>query len=249
MEIVSGNRTGAAYADELLPTPTTTPTSVPLASGSNQTVSVNGISLSFPKVSTAGSVTASVAPASATTTIPGCSAVPLVLQLSSTASFSGTVTIDIPISLLQAEGYSGPFNKLRLYHQGSSGTWTDITTSLTATDIYGATTSFSPFAVGRDTATPVARALKNASCQRKAKVTLRYRVSDPGCASATVSITIFKGHKRRVTITLRAQPTNQALSYRYTCKLAKGSYSWKVQATDAAGNASKASAARKLRVK
>jgi hypothetical protein len=64
-----------------------------------------------------------------------------------------------------------------------------------------------------------------------------------------VRIIIFKGHKRRATITLRAQPTNRALSHRYTCELAKGSYSWKVQATDAAGNAGKASTAKKLIVK
>jgi len=44
-------------------------------------------------------------------------------------------------------------------------------------------------------------------------------------------------------------PTNATRSYSFRVTLKKGSYTWTVKATDAAGNAGTASAAKKLVVK
>ncbi|MCX6363493.1 MAG: hypothetical protein NTW58_04875, partial [Actinobacteria bacterium] len=67
---------------------------------------------------------------------------------------------------------------------------------------------------------------------------LKFRVDDAvvSCGEATVKIQIKKGSRVVKTVSVGAQPTNAALTYRYEATLKKGAYTWRVLATDAAGN-------------
>ena len=82
-------------------------------------------------------------------------------------------------------------------------------------------------------------------------VTLKYRVTDAdvSCGAATVKIQIAKGGKVVTTISVGSQATNAALTYRYKATLKKGAYTWRVLATDAAGNKAVDMVAAKLTVK
>ena len=92
--------------------------------------------------------------------------------------------------------------------------------------------------VNIDTRKPLTKAVK-ASVRKGRKVTLKYRVTDavPGCGKAVLKLQIRKRTKVVKTIALGTKGTNAALSYRYTARLKKGTYTWRVLATDIAGNA------------
>ena len=74
---------------------------------------------------------------------------------------------------------------------------------------------------------------------RKGKpATLYYMVTDDQSAGATVTITIATpGGTVRKTLALGLQPTGEESRARFTCKLARGSYRFTVDARDLAGNA------------
>jgi hypothetical protein len=95
---------------------------------------------------------------------------------------------------------------------------------------------------------PAPKAPANATVKRGKTVKLRYRVKDSACPQVTVTIKIFKGAKKIKTLYLRVQLTGHDLSYAYKCKLAKGKYTWKVYASDLAGNAQTRVASRTLTV-
>jgi hypothetical protein len=82
-------------------------------------------------------------------------------------------------------------------------------------------------------------------------VTLKFRVDDAAvsCGAAAVKIQIKKGGRVVKTIAVGTKATNAALTYRYKATLKKGTYSWRVQAIDAAGNAAVQVLAAKLTVK
>jgi C1A family cysteine protease len=84
--------------------------------------------------------------------------------------------------------------------------------------------------------------------RRGKRVALKFRVGDtvPGCGSATVKIQIKKRRKVLKTISLGTKATNTALSYKYAARLPAGKYTWRVLATDAAGNAAARMTAAKL---
>ncbi len=69
-------------------------------------------------------------------------------------------------------------------------------------------------------------------------MTLKYRASDavPGCGRATLKLQIRLRTKVVKTVALGSRATNVPLSYRYTAKLKAGTYTWRVLATDLAGN-------------
>jgi hypothetical protein len=100
-----------------------------------------------------------------------------------------------------------------------------------------------------DTKKPVAKALANAAVKRGRRATLKYRVDDvsPTCA---VAIDIVDGRGKRVKkLNVKAAPTNVDTTIVFTCKLRKGAYTWKVRATDLAGNKQARVASRKLTVR
>jgi C1A family cysteine protease len=92
--------------------------------------------------------------------------------------------------------------------------------------------------VNIDTRKPLTKAVK-ASVRKGRKVTLKFRVTDamPGCGKAVLRLQIRKQTKVVKTIALGTKGTNAALGCRYTARLRKGTYTWRVLATDIAGNA------------
>ncbi len=104
--------------------------------------------------------------------------------------------------------------------------------------------------VNIDVAVPTTTA-QPAAVRAGKTVTLKYRVTDAdvSCGAATVKIQIAKGGKVVTTISVGSQATNAALTYRYKATLKKGAYTWRVLATDAAGNKAVDMVAAKLTVK
>jgi hypothetical protein len=95
--------------------------------------------------------------------------------------------------------------------------------------------------VGIDTRKPTTKAPYAASVVRYRTATLNYRVVDaaPNAGTATVTIRI-KNSASQLVKTLgpyKGKGVNKLLAATFTCKLAKGSYRFFVNATDAAGNA------------
>ena len=82
-------------------------------------------------------------------------------------------------------------------------------------------------------------------------VTLRFRVADAAvsCGKATVKIRIEKRGKIVRTLTVGSKATNAALAWRYKVTLKTGTYTWRVLATDVAGNTAVDRRAARLTVK
>ena len=91
--------------------------------------------------------------------------------------------------------------------------------------------------VNIDTAVPTTKA-QPAGVRTGQTVTLKFRVADAAisCGTALVRIQIRKGDRVVKTVSVGSKATNRALTYRYKAALKKGVYSWRVLATDAAGN-------------
>jgi hypothetical protein len=71
----------------------------------------------------------------------------------------------------------------------------------------------------------------------------------PGSERATIRLQIRKQTRVVKTIALRTRPANTALTYRYRARIARGTYTWRVLATDLAGNASMQMTAARLVVR
>ena len=101
--------------------------------------------------------------------------------------------------------------------------------------------------VNVDTAAPATTASK-AGVKKGAKVTLAYRVTDgtPGCGKAVLTLQILKDARVVTAVKLGTKATNVALKYTYRAKLKKGGYTWRVLATDIAGNAATKTKAARL---
>jgi cytochrome c len=120
-----------------------------------------------------------------------------------------------------------------------------------ASDVAGNAEAEKTFTVTVDTAKPVTSASAVSVVQNR-RATLKYRVADaaPNAGKATVVIKI-KTRSGRVVGTIKAgsKAVNTALSATFTCKLAKGTYTYYVYATDVAGNAQSKAGSAKLTVK
>jgi hypothetical protein len=99
-----------------------------------------------------------------------------------------------------------------------------------------------------DTGRPQPLALAKVAVKKGKKATLRFRVNDV-TPQATVVIQICKGAKVKKTLKVGQRATNSAQSYSWKCKLAKGTYVWKILATDLAGNTQAKPGSKKLVVK
>ncbi len=94
-------------------------------------------------------------------------------------------------------------------------------------------------AAAPDPSRPVTKALAAASVVRGHAVNLRYRVNDATGKYDVEKVVIrvrTKAGKLVKTITVGSKQPNTSLSYRYLCKLPRGSYRWYVYATDRWGN-------------
>jgi len=105
--------------------------------------------------------------------------------------------------------------------------------------------------VNIDTLKPTSQAAKDVTVRRSKTAKLGFKISDgvPSCGTAAVTITIKLKTRIVKTIKIAGVPANTLRSYSFKVTLKKGSYTWMVKATDAAGNVGKASAAKKLVVK
>lgn len=96
-----------------------------------------------------------------------------------------------------------------------------------------------------DTTKPVTRAYRNVSVLRGHSVTMRYRVNDL-TPKAAVTIRIYRSGVLKKTLSLGQRDTNAWRTHTWTCALARGTYVWKVLATDLAGNPQSAPAGSRL---
>jgi hypothetical protein len=92
-------------------------------------------------------------------------------------------------------------------------------------------------------------ALNNVTAKHGKKALLHFRVNDSGAASDTVTITIKHGAKTVKTILLKNVATNRTASCSFSVSFKKGSYTWSLRATGAAGTTSAWSATKRLTVK
>ena len=98
-------------------------------------------------------------------------------------------------------------------------------------------------------ALPTCMALNNVTAKHGKKALLHFRVNDSGAASDTVTITIKHGAKTVKTILLKNVATNRTASCSFSVSFKKGSYTWSLRATGAAGTTSAWSATKRLTVK
>jgi C1A family cysteine protease len=148
-----------------------------------------------------------------------------------------TPDTDYPIPLEDAEPYyssraTSAAGDSFVSADGSAGNWTDI-------GALGADVCLKAFAgaAAADPVRPVTRALA-ASVKRGRYVSLHYRVIDKpqnDCEKVTVKIRNRAGHVVK-TLALGTKAANVALTARYRCLLARGSYRFYVYATDRWGN-------------
>ena len=77
-----------------------------------------------------------------------------------------------------------------------------------------------------------------AGVRKGVRVTLKFRANDPvpGCGRAVMKLQIRKRAHVVTTIPLGTRRTNTALRYRYLAKLKAGTYTYRIAATDIAGN-------------
>ena len=100
-----------------------------------------------------------------------------------------------------------------------------------------------------DTQRPTPFATKAARVARGHTAELRYRVDDPRPGSPTASVTLVVRNARGAVVKraiVGGRAVNTALAYRFVCRLARGTYTYSVAATDAAGNRQTAPAANTL---
>ena len=117
-----------------------------------------------------------------------------------------------------------------------------------STDVAGNAEQAKTATVSYDLSKPVPAALASKSVKRLRTVKLPYKVSDLRCPQATVTIRLYKGAKLMKTLSAGLKTVGLSLKYSYKCKLAKGRYTWKVYATDLAGNTQAKPAVKKLTV-
>ena len=112
----------------------------------------------------------------------------------------------------------------------------DTAVTYRATDMVGNWSTQAAVHVRIDKVKPVTKALANATVKKGHTATLKYRVTDAPTPQVKVSVRIYKGTKKVKTLDLGLQSTGTNLTCSWHCTLAKGTYTWKVLATDLAGN-------------
>jgi len=104
-----------------------------------------------------------------------------------------------------------------------------------STDEAGNTSDVQTASVRIDRRGPVTRAVEPVRVRRGHRATLRFIVGDV-TPTADVVIKISKGGKLAKKLTLGSRPTGRVLAYVWACDLPRGHYTWRVLATDEAGN-------------
>jgi len=193
----------------------------------------------------AGSVYAFVFDVTPPVTVPtgipaGWSKSPVTVSLGATDDLSGVALTQY--RLLGSPTwitYAGPFV---VSAQGSS------TYECRSTDVAGNVEAAHPFTVLVDTHGPQTLALAKVTVKKGKSATFRFRVNDL-TPTASVRIKIYKGAKLKKTLNVGSKATGTPLSFKWKATMAKGSYTWKVFATDLAGNTQSSIGSKKLTIK
>lgn len=120
-----------------------------------------------------------------------------------------------------------------------------------ATDVAGNVEAYKMFTVNIDTTKPVTSA-SAASVVKGHSATLKYKVIETGANAGNATVVIkVKNRSGKVVATIKAGvvAVNVTQSAKFTCKLAKGAYTFAAYATDTAGNAQSKAGSAKLTVK
>ncbi len=152
----------------------------------------------------------------------------LTVTLTAKDAGAGVARTDFSVDGATATQYGAPFLV--------SGAGSHLV-AYSSVDVLGAAETTRTGYVNIDTSVPSTSA-SPASVRAGKTVTLRFRVDDdqPSCGVAAVAIQIRTSGRTVKTIALGTRPMNVALTYRFKAALAKGAYTWRAQATDAAAN-------------
>lgn len=96
---------------------------------------------------------------------------------------------------------------------------------------------------------PITWAAGNVTVKKGKNAGLKYKVDEDVSSSAKVTIKVYKGSKLKATVACGSVSQGTWHTKSWKCKLAKGTYKWKVYATDAAGHAQRNVAVKTLKVK
>jgi subtilisin family serine protease len=172
---------------------------------------------------------------------------------------TGWVNHDVTLTLQASDDRSGV---RRTEYKLGAGAWTAYAGPITirsegetllsyrSVDNAGNTEAAKSATVRIDKTGPITRATKKLTVKRKKKAVFRFRVNDR-TAQAKVVIKIYKGKKLKKQLKgVGWKATNRVQKYTWRkCTLKKGTYIWKVYATDQAGNVQRKMVTKKLVVK
>lgn len=96
---------------------------------------------------------------------------------------------------------------------------------------------------------PTTSASANLTVKKGKSVTFKYKAGNDEAPKLSVTIKVYKGSSLKATIKCGSVAQGVWNTKKWTCKLAKGSYTWKVYATDAVGRTQRNIAAKTLKVK
>jgi hypothetical protein len=122
------------------------------------------------------------------------------------------------------------------------------TLSYRAVDAAGNAEGVHTATVRMDTSRPATQALSKSRVRKGLRATLRFSATDLA-PRAVFTVKVYRSRRLVKTLPVGLRATNTALRYSWVCRLARGTYTWKVYATDLAGNRQGTIGAQLLRVR
>ena len=157
----------------------------------------------------------------------GWSKGPVTITLTAGGDLAGIASTEYRLrDALSWTTYAGP---VKANLQGSS------TYEYRSTDKAGNVETTKAVVVEIDALGPQTAALAKITVKKGKSATFRFRVTDM-TPTATVTLKILKGKALKKTLPRTVKQTGTTQTLKWACKLAKGTYTWKVYATDTAGN-------------